>query len=143
MRKFGIIAVLSLMALALAAVPAFAVKSGAHELQSNPIVCTSDGTTVTCAGTVVGLGGNITEANTVVEADFACATKRSGHQPPGHLKGDSGPLPVTSGRIDFSVETGPATCPAGLVPTIGPNATVSIFSGSTLLFTTTKTIQPA
>jgi hypothetical protein len=141
LRKFGIIAVLSLLAVAFAAVPALAQKSGAHELQSNPIVCTTDGTIVTCSGTVVGLGGNITQANTVVEADFACATKRSGHQPGGHLQGDSGPLPVTSGRIDFTVETGPATCPPGLRATIGPTATVSIFSGDTLLFTTTENIQ--
>jgi hypothetical protein len=97
---------------------------------------------VTCSGTVSGLG-NVTQANSVVEADFACATKRSGHKPGGHLQADSGPLPVTNGSLTFSVTTGPASCPAGLVPTIGDTATVSIFSGNTLVYETTKNIVPA
>jgi hypothetical protein len=143
MRKIGIIAVLALMALALAVVPALAQnKPGAHEQKKDMITCTTDGTTVRCTGTVSGLG-NITEANTQVTADFACATKRSGHQPPGHLQGDSGPLPVTNGSLTFDVTTGPATCPAGLVPTIGSTATVTIFSGGTLVYETTVPIQSA
>jgi hypothetical protein len=143
MRKFGIIAVLALMALAIAAVPALAAKPGAHEQKKDTITCTTDGFTVTCSGTVSGLG-NIDEANTEVLADFACATRGNGNQPKGHLQGDSGPLPVSNGSLTFSVETGPASCPSGLNPTIGQNATVNIFTdnGTTLVYTTTVPIVP-
>ena len=71
MRKFGIIAVLSLMALALAAVPALAVTdfdnapSGAHYRQGSaePVCTTSTvpttgAITVSCTGTQIGGVGN-------------------------------------------------------------------------------------
>jgi hypothetical protein len=142
MRKIGIIAVLSLMALAIAVVPALAAKPGAHEQKKDTITCTTDGTTVTCSGTVSGLG-NVSTANTQVTADFACATRPGNNKPPGHLQGDSGPIPVSNGSITFSVTTGPASCPGGLVPTIGDTATVSIFSDTRLLYETTVPIVPA
>src|SRR5215212_3023665 len=136
MRKIGIIAVLSLIALAIAVVPALAAKPGAHEQKKDTITCTvvNNGTQVQCTGTVSGLG-NVTTANTEVLADFACSTKPAKNNPPGHLQGDSGPLQVTNGSLTFDVTTGPATCPPGLVPTIGDTATVNIFNGSTLLYT--------
>src|SRR5215204_2420812 len=65
MRKIGIIAVLSLLVTALAAVPALAVTdfsnapSGAHYARgSAEPVCTLTGTTVTCTGTTIGGVGN-------------------------------------------------------------------------------------
>jgi hypothetical protein len=89
MRKIGIIAVLSLMALALAAVPALAVTnfanapSGAHYRQgSAEPICTVNETTnsVSCTGTTIGGVGN-TNANlaliTTVDADLTC-TNRGG-----------------------------------------------------------------
>jgi hypothetical protein len=150
MRKIVIWSVLALMALAIAAVPALAAKPGAHEQKKDTITCfTSDeagnpdpnGTRVTCTGTVSGLG-NIDSANTEVLADFACSTRPMNNKPGGHLQDDSGPLPVTNGSLTFKVTTGPATCPNGLVPTIGESATVNIFTdnGSTLVYTTTVPI---
>jgi hypothetical protein len=88
LRKFGIIAVLSLMALALAAVPALAVTnfnnapSGAHYRQGNaePVctestVPTTGAVTVSCTGTTIGGVGN-TNANLLLDvtgtANFVC-----------------------------------------------------------------------
>src|SRR5215212_1751773 len=74
LRKFGIIAVLSLLALALAAVPALAVTnfnnapSGAHYRQgSAEPVCTfgADGLTVTCTGTQIAGVGNTNATQTL------------------------------------------------------------------------------
>src|SRR5215212_4970451 len=88
LRKFGIIAVLSLMALALAAVPALAVTnfnnapSGAHYRQgSAEPVCTSTTTpttgaiTVNCTGTqIAGVGNTNANLSLAVEgtANFVC-----------------------------------------------------------------------
>src|SRR5215207_10518547 len=65
MRKFGIIAVLSLLVTALAAVPALAVTDfsnapqGAHYARgSAEPICTISGTTVTCTGTAIEGVGN-------------------------------------------------------------------------------------
>jgi hypothetical protein len=88
LRKFGIIAVLSLLAVALAAVPALAVTdftnapSGAHYRQGNaePIctettVPTTGAVTVSCTGTTIGGVGN-TNADLLLSvtgtADFVC-----------------------------------------------------------------------
>src|SRR5829696_5813181 len=103
LRKFGIIAVLSLMALALAAVPALAVSP--HEVTNDPIVCTLNADqTVTCAGSVAGLGNQAVIAQ--VEADFACETRSGANQPGGHLQAQSEPIQTRSGRITFSETTG-------------------------------------
>ena len=145
MRKIGILAVLSLVALAIAVVPALAAKPGAHEQKKDLITCVANPDfTVTCSGTVSGLG-NIDSANTEVLADFACSTRPANNQPRGHLQGDSGPIPVQNGSLTFSVTTGPASCPAGLNPDIGAFATVNIYTdnGATLVYTTTVPIAGA
>jgi hypothetical protein len=102
-----------------------AMAANPHEVPNNPIVCTSNGTTVTCSGSVAGLGNEAVIA--VVDADFACQTRPGNNNPPGHIQGKSGPIQPKNGRINFSVTTGPATCPPGLNPVIGDFATVSIF----------------
>ena len=65
LRKFGIIAVVSLLAVAFAAVPALAATnfanapSGAHYAKgSAEPVCTLSGLTVSCTGTTIGGVGN-------------------------------------------------------------------------------------
>ena len=72
MRKIGIIAVLSLLVTALAAVPALAVTdfsnapSGAHYRQgSAEPVCTLSGLTVTCTGTQIAGVGNTNATQTL------------------------------------------------------------------------------
>ena len=94
LRKIGIIAVLSLMAVAIAAVPALAVTtfnsntapSGAHYRQgsSEPVCTTSTAAngaiTVSCTGTTIGGVGN-TPANLLLTVDttanFTCSNPGS------------------------------------------------------------------
>src|SRR5215207_7049842 len=64
-----------------------AMAASAHEVRNNPIVCTTNGTTVTCSGSVAGLGNEAVVA--VVDADFACSTRPGNNNPPGHIQGDS------------------------------------------------------
>jgi hypothetical protein len=90
LRKFGIIAVLALMAVALAAVPALAVTdfsnapSGAHYRQgSAEPVCTIDETTntVNCTeSTIGGVGNTNATVELTVTADaFLTCTNRGGN----------------------------------------------------------------
>ena len=88
MRKLGIIAVLSLLVTALAAVPALAVTDfsnapqGAHFAtgQAAP-VCTLSGTTVTCTGTeIAGVGNTNATVNLAVTSTFTgTCTNPGGH----------------------------------------------------------------
>src|SRR5215203_3326830 len=78
LRKFGIIAVVSLLAVAFAAVPALAVTdfsnapTGAHYAQgSGEPVCTLAGLTVTCTGTEIqGVGHTNATVVTSVTSTF-------------------------------------------------------------------------
>src|SRR5919112_3203327 len=136
MRKIGIIAVLSLMALAIAAVPAIAARPH-PPASAQPIEChLNPDNTVTCTGDLAGLG-NVENIDVFVDADFACATRGNAKQPPGHLQGEQRDIPVRSGRASFSVTTGPASCPAGLNPVVGQNATITVTNSATgeVLFT--------
>ena len=113
MRKIGIIAVLSLMALALAAVPALAVTdfdnapSGAHYRQgfAEP-VCTVNETTntVSCTGTTIGGVGN-TNADVLLSvtarADLTC-TNRGGNLVEPH----SSTVTDTTTDVAFSSRNG-------------------------------------
>src|SRR5215208_8045689 len=89
LRKFGLIAVLSLLAVAFAAVPALAVTdfsnapSGAHFAQgSAEPVCTLDGLTVTCTGTTIGGVGN---TNATVNLAVTSTFTGTCTNPGGHL----------------------------------------------------------
>ena len=138
MRRIGIVAVLALMALALAAVPALAARP--HEVVNDPIVCTLNADqTVTCAGSVAGLGNQAVIAQ--VDVDFACATRGNANEPGGHLQAQSDPIQTRQGRITFSQTTGPAECPRGLNPVVGETATVTILDlEGNVLFTKTEPI---
>ena len=132
MRKFGIIAVLSLMALALAAVPALAqsghiVTGGANAVKvTAPNANTSD---LIIIGKVAGLGGTTFEifATADATADYACQN-RGGEFPNDPKKqsvsarvGDTtGELPTPrSGTVRFTLDAeAPAStlsCPGGQV----------------------------
>src|SRR5829696_1826236 len=85
MRKIGIIAVLSLLVTALAAVPALAVVNfenapqGAHFAKgSGEPVCTVSGTTVTCTGTAIEGVGN---TNATVELSVTSTISGVCHNP--------------------------------------------------------------
>src|SRR5215207_8422130 len=88
MRKFGIIAVLSLLVTALAAVPALAVTDfsnapqGAHYATGfGEPTCTLTGTTVDCTGTeIVGVGNTNATVTLAVTSTFTgTCTNRGGH----------------------------------------------------------------
>jgi hypothetical protein len=114
-----------LSALTFMAAPGVAHAASPHEVVSNPIVCTLNADqTVTCSGSVAGLGN---QAVTVtLEVDFACATRGNENRPGGHLQEVSDPIQPRNGRINFSETTGPAVCPPGLNPVVGDTATVTI-----------------
>jgi hypothetical protein len=119
LRKFGIIAVLSLLALALAAVPALAVTtfnsntapSGAHYRQgSSEPVCTpstdpnTGALTVSCTGTTIGGVGN-TPANLLLtinaDANFTCSnpgSKRMVVEPHSGAVGETDQATLTPSR---------------------------------------------
>jgi hypothetical protein len=138
-RRFLTVTVATVLALLVTGTAAQAANP--HESQNNPIRCVLNAdNSVTCAGTVVGLGNQVVTAR--VEADFACATRRSGHQPGGHLQSDSEPIATRNGQITFSETAGPARCPRGLNPVVGDTATVTLFSSSgEALFTKRVPIQ--
>jgi hypothetical protein len=113
MRKFGIIAVAALMAIALAAVPALAVTnfdnapSGAHYRQgfSEP-VCTVNETTntVSCTGTTIGGVGNTNadvSLSVTAQADLTC-TNRGGNLVEPH----SSTVTDTTTDVAFSSRNG-------------------------------------
>jgi hypothetical protein len=145
LRKFGIIAVLSLIVVALAAVPALAVSP--HEVPNNPIVCTTvvDEETgfpaVECSGAIAGLGG-ADRVTITVDADLACQTKSGANEPGGHLQATSLPLDVSGGKTTFDVTTNAAECPPGLVPVVGETATITVreVPSGTVLATFTEPI---
>src|SRR5215203_5375506 len=142
MRRIGIIAALVMLLAAVAAAPALAINP--HEVPTNPIVCTvvetDAGPAVECTGAIAGLGTGAV----VIEVDvaLACETRSGANQPGGHLQATTEPITPEHGRVDFDVTTAAAECPPGLVPVVGEEATVSVFSAATgaLLFTTTVPI---
>jgi len=143
MRKLGIIAVLSLLVTALAAVPALAINP--HEVPSNPITCTlNPDQTVTCTGGIAGLGTSEL-VDITLDVDFACEVRPGVNRPGGHLQAVAEDVAPRAGRVNFSLTTGPAECPPGLNPVVGEFATVTVTDAATgeVLFTTTVRIEGA
>ena len=108
LRKFGIIAVLSLIVVALAAVPAIAAHP--HFVGGAPN-CTDNGQTVTCTGSVAGLGSQDVRVvvSAVGTADVVCINP-GGNRAPGQdtsvsASGSKTITDVKNGRINFSVTT--------------------------------------
>ena len=145
LRKFGIIALLSLIVAALAAVPALAANP--HEVRSNPIVCTevqtAQGPAVRCSGSIAGLGG-ADRVTISLSVGLACETRSGSNQPGGHLQARTDPLTVRSGRVNFNVTSPAARCPRGLNPVVGNTATITVreFPSGDVLRTFTETILP-
>jgi hypothetical protein len=152
MRKFGIIAVLSLLVTAFAAVPVLA-QSG-HFLDRT-VQCTDIGTQVQCTGKVAGLGGTTFEITTEAAgiATVTC-TNPAGNVAPGQdtevtATGTTGPTPTPrNGQFQFDVESATPTVPN--TPTCPNNkwratvtdvefgdATLTLFEDSTISDTIT------
>ena len=152
MRKIGIIAVLSLMALALAAVPALAqsghfVTGGANALRISGPAANGD---LTISGKVAGLGGTEFEivATADATAEYACQN-RGGEFPndprkqtvSGPVEATTGPQPTPrNGQASFSLTlTEPAStlvCPSGqrvvLTSVTYEDVTLSLFEDDVL-----------
>lgn len=128
LRKIGIIAVLSLIVAALAAVPALAANP--HTVPSGePITCTlTNPTTVSCSGELAGIG-QVDAIQITVDVTGGCSTSQTPpkNNPPGHLQSTSQPIPVSkNGRATFTQDVH-LDCPAGLNPFFGNTATVTVF----------------
>jgi hypothetical protein len=167
MRKIGIIAVLSLLVTAFAAVPVLAQTSGAHFTRNGEPVCTitdSGGATasVDCTAQLAGLGNEDIISSTTVSgfAVYTCQNQ-GGNQAPGQNRVLEGPTttPVTipAGEIKNGRATVPGTSTLTAAPTVsgaaagcpnnnwtGVNPEVTITSvtfsatqGGVLLFTST------
>lgn len=138
MRRIGIIAVLSMLLVAVSATSAWAINP--HAVPSNPIVCTevqtAEGPAVVCSGAIAGLG----RGAVIIEVDvaLACETRSGSNQPGGHVQATTEPIEPEHGRVDFDVMTAAADCPPGLNPVVGDVAVVSVFRAATgeLLFQT-------
>src|SRR5829696_4318035 len=131
LRKFGIIAVLSLIAAAIAAVPALAANP--HTVPSGePLTCTlnQQGDVVTCGGELAGLG-NVDFIDVVLDLDAGCATRGNENEPPGHFQVVDEDIPVNdNGRAVFSTQASP-DCPRGLNEVFGDEATITVFEAGT------------
>jgi hypothetical protein len=116
LRKLGIIAVLSLIVTALAAVPALA-QSG-HFLERT-VECTDIGTQLQCDAKVAGLGGTTfqldisAEGTAIVECRNPGGNVAPGQDTDIEATGTSGPLPTPrNGNFTFrNVETETPTVP--------------------------------
>ena len=165
MRKIGIIAVLSLLVTALAAVPALA--QGEHFTRQGEPVCTITGSgatqTVNCTAELAGLGNEDIISSTTVSgfAVYQCQNP-GGNLAPGQNRVLEGPVTTPVTIPADSIKNGRATVPGGpttltAAPTVsgqaagcpngqwtGVNPTLTITSvtfsatqGDTLLFTST------
>ena len=136
-----LLTLLTIFAAALALSTGTASAASPHEVTQDPITCTlNTNNTVTCRGSVAGLGNQVVIAS--VSVKFACATRGNAMEPGGHLQAKSGPIQTRNGRITFSVTTGPAKCPPGLRPVVGDTATVTLFNrAGAILFQTVETIK--
>ena len=165
LRKFGIIAVLSLIATALAAVPALAVTtvnfanapSGAHFAQGEAApVCTLSGLTVTCTGTEIqGVGNTNATVNLAVTSTFTgTCTNPGGHLVEPFTETDTNTTTsvITStknGRLVVPAQTATATSSQEFLDTFecpNPNWTPEV-TGTAISFVYTLTFagfdQPA
>ena len=135
-----VLTIFAVFAAALALSAGTASAASAHEVTQDPIKCVlNSNNTVTCSGSVAGLGNQAVIAR--VDVKFACATRGNASEPGGHLQAQTQPIQTRNGRITFSVTSGPAKCPPGLVPVVGKTATVTLLNrAGAVLFQTTKTI---
>jgi hypothetical protein len=128
MRKFGIIAVLSLLVTAIAAVP---VLAQAGHFVGTP-TCTDEGTFIECTGKVAGLGGTTfrIDVEATGTASVECANP-AGNVAPGQSfsfegAGSTGDqLTPRNGQFRFGVETVAPTAPPGSCPNPKWTATVT------------------
>ena len=127
MRKLGIIAVLSLLVVALAAVPAIAANP--HFIGTPTL--TDNGTTLTATGTIAGLGNqDIDVVLTATGRATVTCKNPAGHVAPGQTKnvtvtGSDSDIEVKNGKATFSVTTNEPVAPQNACPNRKWTATVT------------------
>jgi hypothetical protein len=156
MRKIGIIAVLSLMMMALAAVPALAANP--HFLRGPTF--TDNGTTVTTTGTIAGLGNQDVTVQVLASGTGTVTCRNpAGKVAPGqdqeiNTSGTQTGIEVKNGKATFSVTTLPPAQPTDATDAGCPNdkwraritdvdftsATINVYQGGMLVFTQTRAI---
>ena len=136
-----LLTVLAVLGAGLVLTAGAASAASPHEVTQDPITCVLNANnTVTCSGSVAGLGNQAVIAR--INVKFACATRGNASEPGGHLQAQTQPIQTRNGRITFSVTSGPAKCPPGLVPVVGKSATVTLLNrAGAVLFQVTKVIQ--
>jgi hypothetical protein len=121
LRKIGIIAVLSLLVAAFAAVPALAVNP---HFTSEP-VCTASGGTVTCTGgKVAGLGNQ--PVRVFYTGTFRCLTKSGSNMPPGQTRTPAVTITPKGGSINLPDRTLTENCPGTQRPVAPTSVTLVI-----------------
>ena len=75
--------------------------------------CTNTNGSLTCTGSLTGLGGQ--SISVTVTSGFACMNQ-GGNQPPGQVSGTETNIPVRNGNATFNVTTGQASCPDHMTP---------------------------
>ena len=121
LRKFGIIAVLSLIIAALAAVPALAANP--HFVKEP--VCRADGGTVTCTGgKVAGLGN--APVSVFYTGQFGCRTKSGSNQPPGQARTKAVTITPKGGSINLPTRTLTQNCHGSQTPVAPSSVTLVI-----------------
>jgi hypothetical protein len=118
--------VLAMLMGVVAAISVVATASNVHFVGSP--TCTQSGGTVTCTGSLAGLGSQ----TTIIRAtsSFTC-TNRGGNQPGGLASGQTGPITPQNGRVNFTV-TLSGSCPDGMTATFGPVTITAIQNGQTV-----------
>ena len=124
MRKIAIWGVLSLMAVALAAVPAVAANP---HFVTEP-VCTDNGAgTITCTGgKVAGLGNE--PVSVFYTGQFACETKSGSNQPPGQSRSKEVTIQPRGGAINLPTSTLTSGCHGTQTPVAPSEVTLHILN---------------
>jgi hypothetical protein len=139
LRKFGIIAVLSLLLIAVTA----AVATAAVRFHAGPD-CTDNGTTLTCTGNVSGLGQELltVDISSPATGTVEC-TNPAGNVAPGQTftfiaSGTQTVQVDKNGRATFNLTTPTPTPPAGSCPNPKWTANVTDVTFGTVTLTGTQ-----
>jgi hypothetical protein len=135
LRKIGIIAVLSLIVVALAAVPALGAKptsSGIHFIDEPVCTFSTSGNTasISCeGGSVAGVGSQ--PVTVFYQAEGGCTTRGNDNEPGGHVQSPSQTVQPNGGRINLEDATITVRCPGGLNRVLDPNSLELVISSAT------------
>jgi hypothetical protein len=123
LRKFGIIAVLSLIVAAVAAVPALA----ANPHFTDEPVCTllDDGESIRCTGgKVAGLGND--PVSVFYTGQFQCETQSGSNRPPGQARTRAATITPRGGSINLPTRTLEHNCRGTQTPVAPETVTLVI-----------------